>query len=152
MSSFRQFCLPLLTVRIIWLLYAAGLFLSTHLPVPESLEEIVGMFDKVFHANAFFVLGLLTLVSLCWDPRETPALRRPSLAILAGLLLYAGLDEWLQGFTNRTPDLSDWCSDACGIVLAWLAMFTGARKPPGESVPPLPADPGSPGNREDLPS
>ncbi|WP_437231159.1 VanZ family protein [Planctomicrobium sp. SH661] len=101
-------------IRIAWVLYSLILFAATHVPVPRELEEVVSTFDKIIHASAFFVLAVLTILSL-------PA-RRPSVWLLCGLLMYAALDEFLQRFVNRTPDLVDWFSDAAGIVAAFILM------------------------------
>jgi len=94
------------------------LFAATHLPVPEALLDVVSIYDKVMHAAAFCVLGLLTFLAL----GGVSPVRPPSMWMLSGLLIYAGVDESLQGFTNRTPDIADWISDSCGIVVAFLLV------------------------------
>jgi len=105
-------------IRGICIAYCLTLFAATHAPVPELLHEIVSVYDKMIHAAAFCVLGALIFLTLCGVPPSRP----PSLWMLLGLLIYAGIDEYLQGFTHRTPDLADWISDGCGIVLAFLLV------------------------------
>jgi len=106
-------------VRVVWFFYATALFLMTHLPVPAPLENMVSTFDKAIHAAAFYVLAMLTLLAF---PGKT-ARKTPSLVLLSALLGYAALDEYLQGFVNRTPDVMDWISDSTGILLAWLTLW-----------------------------
>lgn len=108
----------------VWVAYAIVLFAATHFPVPEPLEEIVSTWDKILHASAFFVLAMLTFLALYGKPRLQP----PPIRLWVGLLAYAGLDEYLQGFVNRTPDIEDWLSDALGITIAFtLSRFLARR-------------------------
>ena len=108
------------TFILIWLGYAAALFVATHMPIPESAAPYVAGRDKVIHMAVYFVLGGLTgLVFL-----KTHPLRLPTLSLISGLWLYAGLDEVLQGLTRRHPDAADWAMDATGAALA-IMLLTG---------------------------
>jgi VanZ family protein len=46
---------------------------------------------------------------------------------LAVLVLYAALDEWLQGFIGRSAALTDWLADVLGAVLV-LAVLEWRRR------------------------
>jgi len=114
----------LLGLRISWVLYAMILFAATHVPLPMPVANVVSFFDKIIHASAFFVLGMLTFLSLCWGKRW----QTPSVGLLIGLILFAGLDEYLQQFVNRQTDVGDWISDTAGILLAYAVMRVLARR------------------------
>lgn len=97
-----------------WLLYALALFVGTHIPIPETFDELVTVWDKVIHAGAYFGLGSLTAAAFF----QAAPPRVPVVSMTVGLLGYAALDELLQGFVGRSPDPTDWMSDAAGILLA----------------------------------
>lgn len=89
-------------------------------PVSE-LPPINTGWDKTDHVAAFVVLGLLGL----------PAWPSHRARVLAGLLLYGGLIEVLQGLTAyRQADWIDWVADAVGIGLAALlaTWWRGRRR------------------------
>ena len=60
------------------------------------------------------------------------------------LIAYAALDEYLQRYVNRSPDMIDWLWDSAGVVavLIWLEIRRrrpkAAEKPVG---PPLDSGP-----------
>jgi VanZ family protein len=105
-------------IRIVWVCYAIALMIATHIPVPDDLETLVSLYDKLLHAGAYFGLGLLTYLSLM-DFRTG---RLAILPVYAGLLLFAAQDEYLQGFVNRTPDVQDWISDALATLAALCCL------------------------------
>ncbi len=98
--------------------YWIFLFALTHLPRlqltgPENS-------DTLGHAVAF---GLLAF--LYWRFAETLARPRPPAFVwqAAGVLVaWAALDEYLQRFVDRTPDLIDWAADVVGIGLVLGAL------------------------------
>lgn len=96
-----------------WLLYAVALFIGTHIPIPEWCDELVTLWDKVIHAGAYFGLGTLMAAAFFQTPPRVPVV-----PLTLGLLAYAAIDEVLQAFVGRAPDLTDWMSDAAGIMLA----------------------------------
>lgn len=95
------------------------LFALTHLP---RLEFDVGVADSDKYAHALAFAGLAFLywraVATAYPPRSV------RFAVAAGLVLlvYAGVDEWLQQFTGRSVDVRDWLYGAGGIVAALVAL------------------------------
>jgi hypothetical protein len=102
-------------------LYWPVAFLLTHIAQVPGFILRTQMSDKTMH-----YLGYLVLVFLWWFsvfPAQRPSIRRlPFWITLAVLAVYGGLDEWLQGFTHRTPDVWDWTADMGG-VLTGLVIF-----------------------------
>lgn len=119
-------------LKVLFGLYFLTLFAATHLPVPELLEVAVSMYDLLFHGAAYFVLAVLAILVFCWDFKPQfkgisdafglkPARQAPwTLALL--LIGYAALDEYLQGFVNRYPDVRDWLADSVGVFVGWGLM------------------------------
>ncbi|WP_437187072.1 VanZ family protein [Planctomicrobium sp. SH668] len=103
-------------IRVIAVLCTLTLFIATHIPVPLLIEDVVSLFDKAIHAGAFFVFATLVILAFCLGPKP----QTPSYRLLFGLLGYAALDEYLQGFVNRVPDLNDWIADAVGITVSFF--------------------------------
>lgn len=124
--------------RLICLAYAAALFTLTHMPIPPQAAAAAASWDKVFHCGAYGVLALLTAwAALC--PRR---LEFPLMPVLLGLMLFAGLDEVLQGPVGRTPDVADWLADTlgilCGLLTAWGltgALAWGMQQEPVTGAP-----------------
>lgn len=126
--------------RILWAGYFLTLFVATHTPIPTPIADVVTFYDKMIHAGAYLVLALLT--ASVFLNRESPAWTR---LLLAGVLMsYAALDEYLQGFVNRSPDVEDWKADTWGIVIGCLLTFPLRRwLPPAKASCREPADPRS---------
>jgi VanZ family protein len=81
--------------------------------------------DKVGHAAAFAVLAILASVVIS---QFRPVAFRGLLAVALGLAVYAGLDEYTQGWVPlRTPDPLDWMADVAGI-LAGILLFVLIRR------------------------
>ncbi len=110
---------PVWWLRILWLGYVATLFVATHTPVPEPVAGLVSLFDKVIHCVSYFILTVLTAVVFL--KREHGFVFWGMIAI--ALTGYAALDEYLQGFVNRSPDIEDWFADSIGILLGIVATF-----------------------------
>jgi VanZ family protein len=107
------------------LVYWLALFVGTHLPgnpnfrPTESLPHI----DKVVHAAAFAGLAVLVLLGLSGWIRPSAAL---GLGVLVALGIYAGLDEFTQGFVRfRQPDVRDWVADMIGVLVGMAVFFKG---------------------------
>jgi VanZ family protein len=99
--------------------YWVFLFCVTHFPKLE-LPGRVPQSDKLLHVAAF---GLLAF--LYWrfaEARHRPLSGRFVWIALAVLVLYAALDEWLQGFAGRSADLTDWLANVLGVVLVLAAL------------------------------
>ena len=90
----------------------AGLLLWLGHRPPSEIPTGPGGFDKVLHAGAYLVLGLLA----AW------AARRGVLVGLCAALLIGGLDEWLQTTVEgRYADWADLAADVVGGALGGLA-------------------------------
>ncbi|MHC4697691.1 MAG: VanZ family protein [Planctomycetota bacterium] len=113
----------------LWIGYWAALFVVTHRPLGAGVDLLVPGADKVIHSALYFVLALLG----GWHMRSKG--RRPSwthLIAWAGVYAaYAGFDEWLQQFVERTPSLWDWIADVAGVAAATVIL---ARKGRSDAV------------------
>lgn len=117
-------------LRLTWLTYAAALFWLTHTPVPEAVSSVTSQWDKVLHFGAYLGLALLT-VAVCLNsfPSQISAL-----FLGATLMVYAALDEFLQGYVGRQPDVMDWICDCLGIIVGfalWQAVMWGLNSRSG---------------------
>jgi hypothetical protein len=103
------------------LLYWPMVFLLTHVAQVPGFILRTQMSDKTMH-----YLGYLILTFLWWFsvyPAQRPSIRRlPFWITLALLAAYGAFDEWLQGFTHRTPDVWDWVADMGGVITG-LVIF-----------------------------
>ncbi len=111
LSRFRS------VIGLLLLLAWGGLFFATHIPRSSIPVPMPGHFDKVCHFVAYGVLAFL-LGSWLWFRYS---LNRRTLALAwLGLAAYGVVDEWLQRFVNRTPDLydvlADWAGAFCGLA------------------------------------
>lgn len=102
----------LLAVGIYWPL----IFWLTHIPVP-ALARRSGMSDKTMHALAYMVLTFLLWLAV--NPYEKATWKRASFwAILSAVLVYAAIDEILQGPVGRGTDFMDFLANLFGTLLA----------------------------------
>ena len=103
------------------LLYWPFIFFLAHVAELPGWILRTQMSDKAMH-----YLGYLVLVFLWWFsifPSQKPSmLRFPFWLTLAMMGVYGVLDEWLQSFTHRKPDIWDWVADISG-VLTGLIIF-----------------------------
>lgn len=107
----------LLAVGIYWPL----IFWLTHIPVP-MLARRSGMSDKTMHALAYMVLTFLLWLAV--NPYEKVSWKRRSFwVIAAAVMIYAALDELLQGRMGRGADFLDFLADTLGGLLA-LGIMT----------------------------
>lgn len=97
---------------LILIAYWGMLVVATHLPGP-MLPRGVGHMDKVLHFTAFCGLSLL----LGWTLRVDRS-RWRFLAVLGAGIVYAGIDEFTQGFVpRRHPDIADFAADTVGVLI-----------------------------------
>jgi VanZ family protein len=112
MSLGRRHKYILLAVGIYWPL----IFWLTHIPIP-ALARRSGMSDKTMHVLAYMVLTFLLWLAV--NPYQKATWRRLSFwVILGAVLVYAALDEVLQGRIGRGADFRDFLADLLGAVLA----------------------------------
>ena len=104
------------------LVYASILMYLTHAPIPKAAARVTSQWDKSLHCIAYFILTMLCILAFL----NLKTGKHPKRRLLAWLLVFAALDEILQGPVGRHPDVVDWMYDAIGIVLALLtAHLTG---------------------------
>ncbi len=93
--------------------WAAVILLSTSIPGPALPSGPEGS-DKVVHFGAYAVLGVLVIRAAL---AHGAALTRTMALSLAGIALFAAVDEWHQGLVpQRFPDLADWVADVAGAT------------------------------------
>ncbi|MEO6435447.1 MAG: VanZ family protein [Tepidisphaeraceae bacterium] len=107
--------------RIGWgltIVYWAGLFVVTHLPLPRL--PYVPVTDKTAHVVAYALLSVALMMSLHRGGKMNPAV-----TVLTMLLIYGAIDEWTQIPVGRSCELADWYADAAGaavgvVVVSWF--------------------------------
>jgi VanZ family protein len=105
-----------------WLGYWVLLFAVMHSPKPPGAFLAVRLGDKLTHAGAYYVLGMLG----GWVAIRSG--RRTDRAWLVRWLLlyaaYAAADELAQFFVpGRVAQLSDWIADVVGATLALAFVY-----------------------------
>ena len=103
------------------LVYWPGLFILTHIPVPDIARQS-GMSDKIMH-----MLAYLVLVSFLWhtiSPHCRVNWKKAKVwLILALMVWYGAIDEYLQSRIGRSADVADFLADLGGTLLG-LVMLT----------------------------
>ena len=101
--------------------YWPAIFVLTHMPLPRDVHKL-GMSDKTMHFLAY-----LALVSLAWlsvSPSEKVNWRKAKVwIILAAVVWYGAMDEWLQSFVGRSADIRDFYANIAASLTA-LLIFT----------------------------
>lgn len=83
---------------------------------PDSYTEpVIGGWDKLVHACAFYVLGVLALAAY---PRAS------LIRVVLALAAFGGLIELLQAIPvlQRDADWDDWAADWVGIAMAMIPV------------------------------
>jgi VanZ family protein len=97
------------------------LFIATHIPI-HDLGRRTGMSDKTMHWLAY--LGLVFFIWLAVSPYEKVNWKKAKVwGILAVLVWYGAVDEWLQSYVGRGTELADFFADMRGTLLG-LAILT----------------------------
>lgn len=107
------------TVLIALGIYWPGIFLLTHIPVPELARQS-GMSDKTMHLLAYFVLTFLVWYAI--SPYEKVNWAKRKVWILLVILAsYGAIDEFLQGlsFIGRSSDIIDFAANMFGVCIAF---------------------------------
>ena len=126
-AASRRKQLALVSVIIYW----PVIFFLTHIPLPKIVSQ-ANLSDKTLHFMVYFIL-----VFLLWGaikPYSRVTWRKPTVwIILAVIVWYGVMDEWLQGLVGRTADVHDFFADLAGtltslavlsILSFWPAMLT----------------------------
>jgi VanZ family protein len=89
----------------------------------DHQDQALPHLDKLAHAAAFAGLATLVLAGAAGWWRPGVGL---GLAVIGLLALYAGLDEFTQGFVQlREPDVRDWVADMLGVLVGTAVFFQG---------------------------
>lgn len=92
-----------------------------YVPIDEEFVEHGFGIELDAHVAAFILLGVLGMVS---------RYRHPGL-LLVVFLLYAGITEYLQGFTGRYPDWNDVLNNSLGLLYGCGGWWICTRLPHG---------------------
>ena len=119
MKLLRRHKAVLLVLGIYWPI----IFWLTHIPVPGVARQS-GMSDKTMHGLAYFVLTFLVWFAV--SPYQKARWNKVKVwVVLATVIGYAAIDEYLQGFVGRSVDMQDFIADVFGVVLGMgvLSIF-----------------------------
>ncbi len=100
------------------------IFIATHAPV-QDIGRQTGMSDKTMHVLAY--LGLVFLAWLAVSPYDKVNWRKAKVwVILAVIVWYGVMDEWLQSYVGREARVDDFLADMIGTLmgLGLLSIFS----------------------------
>jgi len=100
------------------------LFIATHIPI-NNIGGQTGMSDKTMHWLAY--LGLVFFVWLAVSPYDKVNWRKAKAwVILAVIVWYGVIDEWLQSYVGRGTEVNDILADTIGALvgLGLLSVFS----------------------------
>ena len=106
-------------------IYWPGIFIATHVPRLPGWLGRAEVSDKVLHYVAY-----LCLIFLCWvalSPYEKVNWRKAKVwIVLAMVVWYGAVDEWLQMYVNRSPSVYDFYANLAGTLsgLVILSLFS----------------------------
>ncbi|MDD1626841.1 MAG: VanZ family protein [Methylococcaceae bacterium] len=104
------------TLLLFYCLFIYWLSDQSSLPAPLWFDYQ----DKLYHAGAYFIMGLLAWRSFKHLVRSPIILALLSIAFCS---LYGLSDEWHQSFVvGRESDSADWVADTSGSILAILLL------------------------------
>ena len=111
-----------LTIAVL-VLYWPAMFILMHLsPVKIShLLSNVRIWDKVLHYLAYLLLVFLLWFTI--NPEKKVNWKKAAVWwILLVVVWYGVMDEWLQGYVGRNPDVKDFLADLAGAVTALVLL------------------------------
>ncbi len=106
--------------RIILIFYWLGIFIATHIPVPNWARQ-TGMSDKTMHFVAYMILSLLLWLGTSFEKKADWKRLRPWL-LSAIIIIYGIADELSQHFMNRSTDIKDFTSNLAGIAAGMVIV------------------------------
>ncbi len=114
-------------------IYWPVIFWLTHIPVPDIARQS-GMSDKTMHVMAYFALSFLIWFAI--SPYDKVKWNRKKVWILLAIVVwYGAMDEYLQARVGRSCDIHDFIADLFGMVLAlgilsifgfWSSLLTAS--------------------------
>jgi VanZ family protein len=103
------------------LLYWPAVFIATHIPRVPAWVSRLGTSDKTLHFFAYLIL-----VFLLWfatSPGKKVNWRRAAVWwVLLAMVWYGAVDEWLQGYVGRSPDIRDFLADMAGVLSSLILL------------------------------
>ncbi len=109
------------TVLILLLLYWPAIFIATHIPQLPGWVSKARMSDKTMHYLAYMALGFLWWHAI--SPYNKVNWKKPAIWwTLALMVWYGAMDEWLQHYVGRTPDLFDFLADFTGAITSLILL------------------------------
>ena len=107
------------------LVYWPSLFVLAHIPIPRVVRQ-ADLSDKTLHVLAYFILVFLLWGAI--QPYQRVNWRKAHVwVVLTVVVWYGVMDEWLQGYAGRTPDVKDFAADLIGagasLILLTLLSF-----------------------------
>jgi hypothetical protein len=103
------------------LCYWPGIFILTHVPALPKWVLKAELGDKGPHFEAY--LGLVFLWWFALYPYKRVHWFKPGVYVtICAMAVYGTLDEWLQGFVGRTPDVWDFAADMAGVMAGLLLL------------------------------
>ena len=95
---------------------------QSSLPIPQLFRHQ----DKIFHATAYSIMGLLAWKYFSCSVHESRLLLITSLFFSS---LFGATDEWHQAFVpGRSADILDWVADTLGAGLAIMTLIIRKKK------------------------
>jgi hypothetical protein len=77
--------------------------------------------DKTIHYLAYLVLVFLLWFAV--SPNQKVHWRRPAVwLVLITIVWYGAVDEWLQGYVNRNPDVGDFLANLAGGLTGLIVL------------------------------
>ena len=102
------------------LIYWPGLFVLTHIPVPEQVRQ-AEVSDKSLHFVSYLILVFLLWFAI--SPDKKVHWRKSRVWwVFAAIIAYGVIEEVVQGYMGRSCDLIDLVADVVGTV-AGLVLF-----------------------------
>lgn len=105
-------------------LWATGILVVTTVPLPGRAGLTTSHLDKLAHAVMYSGLGWTVARALHRTGRSTGMALFVAVGAAGG---FAALNEWIQAWVGREPDVGDWIADAVGL-LAGLGLFLWLRR------------------------
>ena len=117
MALFRRQKFTIITLLFYWM----AIFILTHIPVPRMVLRSIRTSDKIMHFLAYFVLVFLLWFAI--NPNKKVNWRKAAVWwILLLVVWYGVVDEWLQAYVGRCPDINDFYADFSGAMSGLILL------------------------------
>ena len=103
------------------LLYWPAIFIATHIPKMPIWVIRAHISDKILHYIAYLVLVFLLWFAI--SPYKKVRWRRAAVWwVLFVIAWYGVVDEWLQGYVGRNPDVVDFLANLTGAITSLIVL------------------------------